>query len=111
MALMLSVNVLYAHNDKNKKKENKKSDNEMIYAISGKIIDKNTGETLAGVNIKIEELGITIFSDLEGQFKIDNIAPGSYTITTNYISYENITIKQNIQTNKPESEILIKLNQ
>lgn len=56
--------------------------------ISGKVIDQITGEALAGVMIKIEDLNLVSYSDLDGKFEIKNLTPGKYEITGIFISYE-----------------------
>lgn len=81
----------------NKGDENK-DDNNNTAAISGTVIDKASGENLAGVAIKVEGTDIVRYSDLDGNFTIKQLKPGSYNLVLSYISYsnsfvENITLK------------------
>jgi len=61
--------------------------------ISGSVVDSTTGESLVGVALYFEELNKTIYTDLEGNFEISNINVGEYNIKSNYISYQNNTLK------------------
>jgi uncharacterized membrane protein len=69
--------------------------------LSGKVIDKKTGESLVGALISIKGTDIKIYSDLEGNFNISNIEPGNYSIEINYISYTKTEI-QNVGLNAGE---------
>lgn len=72
--------------------------------ITGKVIDQKTGESLAGALVEIKGTDKKVYTDLEGNYSINNIDPGIYSIEINFISYfsktENITIgggnKENI---------------
>jgi len=107
---VFNISMVKAHKEKEPVKDKKENNNnEANYSISGKIIDFETGETLAGVQVAILELGISFYSDLDGCFKIINIDKGTYTFATQYISYENYCERQEIGINE-KSEFLIKLN-
>ena len=66
-------------------------------SIKGKVVDKKTKESLAGVMININKENI--YTDLDGNFEINKIKDGKYTITISYISYDSIVIK-NINLNE-----------
>ena len=61
--------------------------------INGKIIDKETGETLTGVLLEIEGTDEKVYSDFDGKFKFRDIMPGTYSISVSYISYMKNTLK------------------
>ena len=72
--------------------------------ISGKVIDKETGEPLIGCNIIIEGQEYGAATDLKGEFFIINIHPGTYNVIANSIGYgtvkmENIRVSVNSTTN------------
>ncbi len=67
--------------------ENNPEGNIQQASVSGKVIDKQTGESLAGVLVMIKGSDIKSYTDLEGNFSFRNIEPGTYTIAVNYISY------------------------
>jgi len=61
--------------------------------ISGKVIDKKTGEDLIGVTVVIEGTSFGAATDFEGNFVIGNIQPGTYSISVSYVSYAKKSIK------------------
>jgi len=63
-------------------------------SIQGKVIDKQTGEALTGVKVKIPELDVETYTDFEGSFKIKSLKAGNYKIQTSFISYEDRTFEQ-----------------
>jgi hypothetical protein len=58
--------------------------------ISGRIIDKATGESLIGCNIIVIEEGLGAATDLNGYYNILNIPPGTYTVKCMMIGYTNV---------------------
>jgi outer membrane receptor protein involved in Fe transport len=71
--------------------------------IAGKIIDKTTEEALIGANILITGVWIEgveqpleftygAASDVEGNYFILNVPPGSYTVKASYIGYTSSTV-------------------
>lgn len=56
-------------------------------SVSGTVVDKQTGESLAGVLVMIKGSDIKSYTDLEGNFSFKNLEPGTYTIAVKYISY------------------------
>ena len=55
--------------------------------ISGKIIDKNDGSPLVGASVIIEDMNLEAATDVNGEYFIINIPPGSYTVRAEYIGY------------------------
>lgn len=62
-------------------------------AITGEVIDHETGETLPGVMIKVSGIDKEVFTDLDGQFQIDGLTPGNYNIEISLISYNSNKLK------------------
>jgi hypothetical protein len=60
-------------------------------SLEGRVIDKNTHETLAGVKIIVE--GQKVYTDLDGRFVVTNIAPRKLQLKTSMISYEDQVIE------------------
>ena len=91
LSLVITVTMIgssYAGKDKNK--EPKKID---TTTITGKIVDKLTGEALTGVLVKINGTNVASYTDFEGNFSFNNIKQGSYDISVSYISYEDSILK------------------
>ncbi|MBP1676999.1 MAG: hypothetical protein H6Q20_1558, partial [Bacteroidetes bacterium] len=74
--------------------------------IKGIVSDKTTNENLAGAVITVN--GQKVYSDLDGNFVINNVCEGQCTIKVNLISYEAQTLV--IDTQKDKS-VQIKLSQ
>ncbi len=96
-AFLLTSTIMFASNDK--------APALATTTLSGQVIDKTTGEVLAGVKIELDEK--VVYSDLEGNFKINNIVPGSYKINTSLISYNSssVEIDFKLHTNDVEIEL------
>jgi outer membrane receptor for ferrienterochelin and colicins len=60
-------------------------------AINGRIIDKSTGQGLSNVNIIIVDSRQGTASNADGEFRIDNLIPRSYTLHFSAIGYKNVT--------------------
>jgi len=61
--------------------------------ISGKVIDKKTGEELIGVTIIVEGTAFGAITDFEGKYRISGLKPGVYTLIATYVSYNKKIIK------------------
>ena len=62
-------------------------------SIQGKVFDIATGETLAGVSVCVNGSKTNVYTDLDGNFEINDVLEGNHTITVSYISYENKVVK------------------
>ncbi len=60
--------------------------------LKGKVVDKETGEPLIGANVILRGTEYRATSDIEGNYKISNILPGSYLLNISYLGYKTITI-------------------
>jgi outer membrane receptor protein involved in Fe transport len=60
--------------------------------ISGKIVDSETGEELIGANILLEGTTIGAASDVEGNYLVRNVLPGTYSLIASMIGYSKLTI-------------------
>lgn len=78
--------------------------------LTGKVLDNITGETLAGVAVAIEGTELQVYTDLDGNFSINNIEPGTYNLILSMISYKN-SLVENVQLEANDKEVLdIKLD-
>ncbi len=77
-------------------------------SISGKVIDLNSGEALAGVEVTIEGSTKKVHTDLDGNFTIENLKPGAYNVIASYISYNKSFIEK-LEVGKPNQSLDIKL--
>jgi len=79
-------------------------------SISGKVVDIKTGEALVGVAVEVEGINQKVYTDLDGNFTISNISPGSYNLVLSLISYKN-SLVENLKVKPSEKEVIdIKLD-
>ncbi len=97
-AILITSTIMFASNEK--------APVATTTTISGQILDKATGEALAGVKIELEE--IVVYSDLDGNFEINNVVPGNHKISTTLISYNNTSIE--VDCKNENKELKIKLD-
>lgn len=69
--------------------------------LSGKIHDANTREPLIGANILIMDTQLGAATDINGEYFVLNITPGTYTIRVSYVGYaskiiENVRLVANL---------------
>ncbi len=58
--------------------------------IAGKVIDKANGEPLISANIIVRGLKIGAATDINGDYFILNVPPGTYTLTVSMLGYETV---------------------
>jgi TonB-dependent receptor len=56
-------------------------------AISGRVSD-SSGGALIGAQVTVLPKGLTVVSDAKGQFFINDLDPGSYTLSITYVGFE-----------------------
>ena len=60
--------------------------------LTGKVIDKKTGEDLIGATVSIEGTTTGAIVDLNGNYNLKT-NPGTYNVICSFISYNTITVK------------------
>ncbi|MCY1722577.1 carboxypeptidase-like regulatory domain-containing protein [Prolixibacteraceae bacterium Z1-6] len=85
--LIISVVVVNAKESDTKTKTND-TENTATMLLSGSIADELSGESLVGVEVKIEGTDLKTYTDFDGNFSFQNVKPGEYKLVANYISYE-----------------------
>ena len=55
--------------------------------LSGTVRDAQTNELLPGASVLIEETGRGAATDLDGEYRIIGVRPGSYTLVVTYVGY------------------------
>ena len=61
--------------------------------LTGKVIDKTTGDPLPFVNITIEGTMLGAATDIDGRYVILNIPPGKYNVHYQYIGYQPLIVE------------------
>ena len=59
--------------------------------ISGKVVDKTTGETLPGANVVIAGTTLGAVTDADGNYFVINVPPGSYAVSASMVGYHKAT--------------------
>lgn len=73
--------------------------------IKGIITDSNTKDPLIGAAVMIKGATIGSATNLDGEYTLDNIKPGKYSVVISYISYKPIT-KDNILVEAGKETVL-----
>jgi hypothetical protein len=60
--------------------------------IEGRVFDEINNEPIIGATIVIQGTSIGTTTDLDGNFKLDNLSPGLYNIQISYLGYQTKTI-------------------
>lgn len=111
MALAFSVYAtVQAVNPTSDSKNSEKHSDEMEFSalsLFGSIVDQETGEKLVCAKIEIEEAGISLFSDIRGDFLVSELKPGTYNFRVSYISYQEKEITVKIDEKTDQLEILL----
>ncbi len=66
--------------------------------IAGTIVDKDTNEPLPGANILLEGTTMGTAADVNGNFFIINVPPGTYTVVASMIGYQSERL-ENVRVN------------
>jgi len=69
-------------------------------AISGRVTDSQ-GATLQGAEIVLEPAGVRSVSNEQGQFFINNIVPGHYTINVSYVGFSVLVKEVEVSAGQP----------
>ncbi len=62
--------------------------------LAGRIKDSETGEALIGANVVLQGTNYGAAADIEGDFYINNIPPGVYTVIISSVGYHKITVEK-----------------
>ena len=111
LSFIAAVAIAFAGNTGNSENKNKSAETtsaNAVVSISGKVIDFTSGEALAGVEVAIEGSSQKAHTDFDGNFKINNVKPGSYNLIASYISYKKSFIEK-LDIEKSNKELNIKL--
>lgn len=61
-------------------------------ALNGKIVDAEFGDPMIGVSVRIEDSDRGAATDLDGRFRIDQLAAGIYNVYATYVGYKAVRI-------------------
>jgi hypothetical protein len=104
LSLMLTIAVTAKENEAKKESA---TDNAASIVLVGSISDANSGESLVGVEVKIEGTDLKTYTDFDGNFSFNNVKPGEYKVVANYISYKPVAEK--LEASAKNNELKLKL--
>jgi outer membrane receptor for ferrienterochelin and colicin len=73
--------------------------------IRGTIRDKNTQELLIGATVQIEGTSLGVAADLNGNYKINNVPVGSYTVKASLVGYQPLS-KFNVALSSGNDQVI-----
>ena len=103
VSLLISITA-FAETDKSNNKKVKETEavalTESVNALqlTGSVVDEKNKETLAGATILVD--GKKYYSDLDGNFSINDVTPGKYKMVVELISYEPISLEVDLNNNR-----------
>src|SRR5256886_10840752 len=59
-------------------------------SIAGRVTDSSSG-ALIGAQVTVQPKSASVVSDAQGQFFINDLEPGSYTVTITYVGFQSFT--------------------
>ena len=62
--------------------------------IAGKIVDKETGEPLIGVNVIVKGTSLGSATDIDGYYAILYLPPGKHTVIASMVGYAAVTVDE-----------------
>ena len=78
--------------------------------ISGKVVDKATGEALIGATVQVEGSVMGASTNVNGQYVILNVPAGTYTLKISQVGYTQYTIKSVRVSSDQTTSLDIKLS-
>lgn len=77
--------------------------------LSGRVVDEETKESLAGASVIIKELAIGMAADANGTFTFTELRPGLYTVEVSVVGYAVVRLNQIIIRGDEETKLEIAL--
>ena len=95
-SLLISISASAGYDNNSEKKTGEalavaQVENASVLQLTGTVVDHRNNETLAGVSIVVD--GKKYYSDLEGNFAIQDVKPGKYELIVELISYEPVSME------------------
>ncbi len=102
LSLLFVGVVSFSFAGSSKDKTGTQANNDQLATITGQVTDQKTNESLVGVKIMLEGTDKVAYTDFDGKYSIENVAPGDYKLTASYISYNKTTEKLQLDKNKTQ---------
>jgi TonB-linked SusC/RagA family outer membrane protein len=76
-------------------------------SISGTVTDAETGETLPSVNILITELSRGAATDVDGNYTVNNVPSGTYTVRATFVGYQTYSATLQVDNQNVDFDIAL----
>jgi hypothetical protein len=104
---ILTLAVIAVNADEKENKTAIDTDNAATIVLAGSVTDVNSGESLVGVEVKLEGTDLKTYTDFDGNFTFSNVRPGEYKVVASYISYNSAM--EMLEAGKNKNELELKL--
>ncbi len=78
-----------------------------VMFVTGTVVDKQTSETLAGVEVRVKGTNIVTFTDFDGNFFINDLPSGSYELQFSYVTYSATKVVTGDCNNCPAVSVVL----
>lgn len=78
--------------------------------ICGNVSDAKLNEPLIGASVVISGTTTGVVTDLDGNFRIENVTPGTYAVSVSYVSYQTQVIPSVKVVARQEAVVNVKLS-
>ena len=79
--------------------------------ISGNVTDGKTNEAIIGANVYIQGTQVGSATDIEGNFSIANVKPGTYSLVVSFVTYKSHIIPDVVVESGKISEIKVAMQE
>ena len=69
-------------------------------SVAGHVTD-SSGSVLQGAEVELQPTGVTVASNQQGAYYVNNLVPGTYTITVTYVGFSLFTKVINVSAGQP----------
>jgi outer membrane receptor for ferrienterochelin and colicin len=80
-------------------------------SISGVVSDSKSGESIIGANVVIEGTSIGAASDVDGNFIIQNVKPGTYRLSISFITYKTHIVPDVVVESGKKTSLKVQLQE
>ena len=81
------------------------NEKDIPFVLNGLVIDSQTNEPMAGVEVIIAETGDKVYTDFDGKFSYNTSRNGSYHLNFSMISYDD----KKMQFSAEQNNLTVKL--
>ncbi|MEL7361665.1 MAG: carboxypeptidase-like regulatory domain-containing protein, partial [Bacteroidota bacterium] len=77
--------------------------------LEGSVVDAETGETLPGAHVFLEDLGLGAITTSTGDFAVPDLPTGEYRVRVSYVGYRTVALALSVFPESPALPTVIRL--